>query len=167
MRTQQEIIDRISYISKRDFFGFESTDLMCALDFENAKPFLKDEPKVTKEQWESPEEDGTTSRTDGGVRKQIVDYLVFAFGKALDHRGLSSSRSIDHFKAWLFLLGDDELLAFTENDANYPQYGMPCLVAIAKKYAPSAIPDDPDVARMGAGKPCSACAAGDGGGCGA
>src|SRR5512135_3508706 len=91
MRTQQEIIDRISYISKRDFFGFESTDLMCALDFENAKPFLKDEPKVTKEQWESPEEDGTTSRTDGGVRKQIVDYLVFAFGKALDHRGPSSS----------------------------------------------------------------------------
>lgn len=151
MRAQEEIVARINAAKEEDIFGFESSDLVDALDFEHAKPFLKEE--ATAEGWEKRKEE-IDSTTDEGVRKQISEYLTFAFDKALGHRGISASRSVSHFRAWCWLLGDDELVSFIDDD-NYAQYGMPVLVAVAKKYAPEKIPDDPAVMRMAEGLPCT------------
>lgn len=49
MRTDEEIIARIAEVDKRDFFGFETSDLVVRLPFEKAKPFLKDDAKA--EEW--------------------------------------------------------------------------------------------------------------------
>lgn len=126
MRTQQEIVDRIEAVKNEDFFGAETGDLLNALDFEHAKPYLK--PGVTPEQWVD-----AASQTAEKVIEDMRNYMGFAWGKALDQRGLSASRSISHFRAWLWLLEDEELLAFINGD-NYAQYGKPILRAICEKY---------------------------------
>jgi len=128
MRTQQEILDRIKSISNRDFFGFETSDLIDFLDYEHAKEFLKE--GVTEEQWKEARE------KTGTPEKQIKDYIEFAWEKAKGERGLSSERSINHFTAWLWLAGDDELVAFLEDEGNYPMYGKPMLKKVTEKYAP-------------------------------
>jgi len=60
--------------------------------------------------------------------------VAFGWGKVRNHRGLSADRTILKMKAWLWLLGDDELEAFAADYANYPQYGAPILKAICEKY---------------------------------
>jgi len=60
------------------------------------------------------------------------DYISFAWEKANDKRGISANRSIDHFKGWLWLLGDEEGIEYLK--ANYAPYGKPGLAYTCKKY---------------------------------
>lgn len=144
-RTQEEILARIDAVAEEDFFGTQRNDLACFLTFENAKPFLN--PEATKESWkESTDSIGTPV-------DNIKGYMPFALEKAENHRGLSAGRSIEHFKAWLWLLGDDELLAFADDHANYRNYGVPILRKIGEKYGLE-LPDDDWFENMGKGKPC-------------
>jgi hypothetical protein len=119
-RTQQEILDRIEKISKDDFFGFQTGDLINFLTFDNAKKWLKE--GVTAEEWEP--------YTDPVER--IKDYMPFAWDKANDCRGLSAGRSIEHMKAWLWLDGKEELA--DKMESLYEYYGKPCLRAICVEY---------------------------------
>ena len=41
-RTQEEILNRMKEVEQDDFFGYQRSDLLKYLDFENAKVFLKD-----------------------------------------------------------------------------------------------------------------------------
>lgn len=68
------------------------------------------------------------------VIAEMRDYMSFAWEKAYDHRGLSASRSLYKMQAWLWLLGDDELLVFAEDADNYVPYGTPILRKISEKY---------------------------------
>lgn len=125
MRTQKEIVDRIVAIKDSDFFGFEKGDLVVYLEFEAARPFIKDD--MTAEKWA---EVVKGSRKD--PLQEIRDYLPFAFDKATGHRGLSASRSISHMRAWAWLSGDEKLLAIADDDAGYSNYGMPILIRAAE-----------------------------------
>lgn len=90
-RTPDQIVTRIRDIESvpfDDFFGAQRSDLVRALPFELAKPWL--DAEVTAEQW-TPDPDPLTS---------ALAYVSFAVGKIVDHRGLSANRSVDHFKAW-------------------------------------------------------------------
>lgn len=118
MRTQQEILSRMKEVEKDDFFGYQRSDLLSYLDFENAKPFLKDE--VTAEQWQ---------KESRSPKEVMIDYLSFAWEKANDKRGLSASRSMDHYTSWLWLDGDEEL---HKTLSNYEYYGKPQLIEICK-----------------------------------
>ena len=71
-----------------------------------------------------------------------------------DHRGLSAGRSIDHFRAWLWMDGEDELVEqINSEDIPFAQYGAPILKAISEKYgAPT--PDDDATLRMMLGSIC-------------
>jgi len=70
--------------------------------------------------------------TKENVIKSMKDYMSFAWEKANDKRGISANRSIDHFKGWLWLLGDEEGIEYLK--ANYVPYGKPGLAYICKKY---------------------------------
>jgi hypothetical protein len=81
------------------------------------------------------------------------DYMEFAWGKADDHRGLSAMRSVEKFKAWVWLLGNDKLVEFCEDDDHYAYYGAPVLQRICQEYS-FPIPDDAGIQRMMKGLPC-------------
>lgn len=154
MRTDQEIIDYYGKVKDDDFLGTMGSELISRLPFDSAKPFLKKDADSSK--WI------TLPRDNKSILKEMRDYMEFAWDKATGHRGISAGRSIDHFRAWLFLVGDDELLAFANAEGNYPNYGCPILKKISEKYG-FPVPNNDKTKRMSAGKSCG----GDSGcGCG-
>lgn len=86
------------------------------------------------EGWQPGHEDNVKDfpLTEEAVKKLAVDYLNFAFGKALDHRGISAGRSVQKMTEYAWLLCLDEAVAFAEDDNNYPNYGVPVLKHMAK-----------------------------------
>lgn len=127
MRTQTDILKRIEELKASDFFGFESGDLVEALEYEHAKPYLKE--GCTKEDWDKARPPYSIE----GARNKIRDYLQFAWGKANDERGISSERSQAHFRAWMWLACDDEMMARVEA-TEYAPYGKPKLKVIEEHY---------------------------------
>lgn len=127
-RTDDEIV---AEIRKREaeivLFDFSLEDLLEVLPFDRAKPWIKD--SVTAEEWGD-----ASPRTHESIVGRMRDYMDFAWEKANDERGLSAERSIQHFTGWLWLLGDDEMLVFAENEDNYPMYGRPILAKICEVY---------------------------------
>ena len=125
-RTQQEILNRIEYVKSRDVLGFEGSDLIEFLDFENAKEYLKEEyvkkVEAGSEKWEQP-----------NPVSLIKEYLPFAWDKANNCRGLSAERSLCRFAAWLWMDGveEEEIKPLVED---YSYYGKPELVKISEKY---------------------------------
>jgi len=98
-RTQDEIVARIKWLEPNDFLGFKTGDLIDALHYEHAKPYLK--PEVTADQWKPSPIDRES------VVARMLDYMPFAWEKAHNCRGISASRSIAHFESWIWLAGDD------------------------------------------------------------
>jgi hypothetical protein len=99
MRTNEEIVARIEKLRPSDFLGFATQDLIFALDYEHAKPYLNE--GVTAGEWKSEPRD-----RDAVVAK-MLDYMPFAWDKANNCRGISASRSIAHYMSWIWLAGDD------------------------------------------------------------
>lgn len=127
MQTQEAILAEIERVAQTvdDFFGSQRQELTHALTFESAKPFLVE--GATSAMWDAAK----PYLTDEDVRVAAADYLDFAIGKALNHRGLSASRSISHFLGWAFLLGGEEARQQIE-DAEYTNYGAPQLEKAAE-----------------------------------
>lgn len=125
MRTQEEIVARINDQASEDFLGTQRSELLSRLDWSHAKEFLK--PDLQEEKWGPL----PLSREDHEVRRSALEYLEFAWGKANDCRGLSAQRSIDHYRAWFWLLGDEEMMA--ELGKGHAMYGKPQLVKISEK----------------------------------
>lgn len=143
-RTTAEIIDLYNLTgAENDFFSAYRSSLLEGLAFEDARPLLKD--GVTAEQWEP---DGSRSFVINIAR----EYMEFARDKADDHRGLSAGRSIDHFRAWMWLLGVDDRVDWDD----YRPYGAPILKRVSEllemgwPYA-----DDSGMGRMGNGRSCA------------
>jgi hypothetical protein len=67
--------------------------------------------------------------TEEIVLELLKGDLDFAFEKALDKRGISSSLMYDVIKMWMWVL-DDPLQDFD----NYPMYGLPLYKTVAEKY---------------------------------
>lgn len=147
-RTQDEIVARIREVAEQgeDLFGAERNDLIEQLDFDHAKEWLNE--GTTQAQWDE-------NREETAAPKRAVDYVSFAIGKIEDHRGLSAGRSISHFRAWAWLLLDDDKVQELD-DTEYQNYGAPQV----KKFCE--LIDRPDLwptgnkalDRMAAGSPC-------------
>ena len=126
MRTQEEIMTRFEKAD--DLFGTQKGDLIDYMTFENAKPYLQEEyvSKVEsgEEKWEI--------KTD--PKKEILEYLDFAYDKAKGERGLSAGRSMLHFRTWIWL--DDEKFynEIINLIDNYTNYGIPALDKISEHY---------------------------------
>jgi len=117
MRTTDEIIARIESRQLEDPLGFEWPFYVQALPYDRAKAFL------------APFGDDGKIVTDAEVRAQCIEYMPFAWEKANNFRGISASRSISHYQAWLWLLGED--WADSLHDS-YEFYGKPQLVRICE-----------------------------------
>ena len=124
MRTQTEILARIKERSQHDPFGFEWHEYLGALTRESAEALKGSviKPDADLGDW------GQIYKTDDEVRAKCIEYMDFAWEKAKNGRGISASRSMSHYKAWLWLLGQD---SFEDLD-NYQFYGKDHLVRICK-----------------------------------
>lgn len=99
-------------------------DLVPYLDYEHAKAYLK--PDVTKERWEEDLSENSYEH----IKKLIVDYIPFAWRKANGCRGISAGRSMDHFKIWFWLIGEDDISEMC--DGYYEYYGKAQLIKITE-----------------------------------
>ena len=130
-----------------DPLRWELDNLVQCLDYEFAKPFLKED--VTEKGWD---EDKMSSEKDAVVSR-MKDYIEFALGKAYNHRGLTAMRSVCRFRAWLWLAGDDKLFEFSSDNENYHSYGVPILKIVCDKYG-LPFPKNREMIRMASGKSC-------------
>ncbi len=153
LRTQAEILERIDAIKEEDYFGFRQEVLLYALTFENARPFLKD--TTTEANWKP-------TLTFEDVETEALLYLAFALSKALGHRGISASRSVEKMSEFAWLLGRDDVYSVLE-ETEYAPYGAPILKAWAVTYgekaqavvaAELAEDDEGELARMLDGQRC-------------
>lgn len=123
--TQDEIVARLRERMATDIFGFETREYLTALDFAHAREFLK--PEATAEKW-------------GEVKAPSLDsmreYMKFAWEKANGCRGISANRSIAHYVAWTWIIGDREFSAAIERmfDKEYRWYGKAILRHICEHY---------------------------------
>ena len=124
MRTDEQIVEKVKAENDRNMFVDFSGDLLLTLPFDVAKPFLRD--GVTRDEWGPP-----LDRSPPAVIKRITEYMPFAWDKANNGRGLSALRSIDHMRAWLWLLGEEEASSAIRN---YDSYGKPQLAAICEHF---------------------------------
>lgn len=86
------------------------------------------------------------------VLARMRDYMPFAIGKAIDHRGFSATRSVEHFAAWVWLLGDED---YKKVDwENFTNYGCPILLQICEMYGFPAYLEK-TFRRMADGRKCS------------
>ena len=122
MKTQEEIVARIKERQEDDSFGFETTIYLDGLDFEHARPFIR------KEFWEKHKD--MQPLDEEGIKQKMIKYMPFAWEKANNFRGISAWRSIAHYKAWLWMLGEEKL--GEEIDRDYEYYGKPQLRKICE-----------------------------------
>jgi hypothetical protein len=145
MRINKEIINKIKQ-HENDMFGFIADDLVIYLPFDKARQFLDrdyiEDVEVKNKKYEQQSQD----KVIGVIR----DYMNFALMKAEDHRSLSATRSIEHFKAWVWLLGDEDKIDWD----NYRNYGVPILKQICQLYKITFPVDNSCLLNMSLGKKC-------------
>ena len=128
MRTIDEVRARFKELDEHkkdpnkgieDFLGFQRESLMQFLP----------------ECWElEGRRDQCPALTEDNVRSALVDYLGFAFSKAINHRGISANRSVDKLKTWAWVLGRNDLVEFADDKSNYQNYGVPVLKRFAQAF---------------------------------
>lgn len=123
MKTQQQILDRILDIKKEDFFRFQTTILLDFLTLESLDSLrgvvVKEDADFSDHVPKTPDEET--------IKSEMREYMDFAWQKANDFRGLSAGRSIQRYRAWLWLLGECDLIQEIDN---YQYYGKDELVKI-------------------------------------
>lgn len=129
IQSQEAIMERYKYVQPRDTLAFETSEYFLYMTYEHARKFMQKEYKddeQTKKDWSDPP-------TVEQSLENMEEYMSFAWGKANNFRGISSDRSIRHYVAWSWLIGDEEFSARIDN-ANYEFYGKPILVMICQHY---------------------------------
>ncbi len=125
MRTQEEILNRIRETAKDDMFGFEWQEYLRALTAETAEKLRGD---LLKKDADLSDQEMFDLGSDDAIRKQCIEYMSFAWEKANNGRGISAGRSLSHYRAWMWLLGED---GWDDID-QYEHYGKDNLVRICK-----------------------------------
>ena len=147
MRTTTEVVERLrAHYATNPILDFRPEVWAGFLSLDEVREFLNPDADISS--WVPDTLDEPT------VLAQMRSYMEFAWGKVEDHRGISAGRSVQKMGAWLWLLGDDELVAVTEDDSRYPMYGAPILKAICDKYG-FPVPDSESIGRMAQGLTCT------------
>lgn len=151
VRTSEELAAKVAELwdSPSSPFGFGAEVLIPELPLDQAAPYLKEEAlaryRAGEEIWHGGDLDPVR------IRREAIEYLEFAYGKAMDHRGISAFRSIEKLAAYCWLLGAPwDLVA----GAPHANYGAPGLMAAAG-FLDHPFPFDGPLAEMAEGRPCS------------
>lgn len=124
MKTDQEIIARIDARRPGDPLAFEWPYYLSCLPFDLAKPYLNHNAlERGAEAWK------INPRDTESMRLECLGYMAFAWEKANNFRGISAQRSISHFIAWLWLMGEPWCDTLMDD---YEFYGKPQLVRICE-----------------------------------
>lgn len=127
LKTIPEIVEKIDSLTREeDFFGAMRGDLIDFLPFKEAKKYLK--KGVTAKKWAEYQRPLTVE----SITERVKDYMPFAWEKANNRRGLSAGRSVDHFKAYLWLMNDGSLEEMEKIE--YQHYGKEKLIYVAEKF---------------------------------
>jgi len=130
LRTQDEIVAKLDDNTRERFMDFTPDVLVPALEWEFAKKYLKEDYVEKVEKEEEKFNDTSDIKT---IVQEFLDYMVFAWGKAENQRGLSASRSINKLSAWLWLLNREDLVNTIEDDSLYNPYGAPALIEVCNQ----------------------------------
>ncbi|TDD77706.1 hypothetical protein [Actinomadura rubrisoli] len=143
-RTPEEITARIKGIdADGDWLGFRREVLVQALDFEDARAYLRAD--ATEQEW-------NLQRHDDDLWAAAARYYEFALTKIEGHRGISANRSVDKLGEFAWLLGRDDVIDVMDA-AGYPQYGAPKVKAFGDALG-MPFPEYETLRRMAAGRPC-------------
>lgn len=129
IRPAGQVSIRLEKIGKEDAFGFASEVLIQFVTLDGAVPVLNEEAKA---KYKAAPELWKVTDTEEAVQ-DFLDYMMFAWGKAMDERGLSAARSISKLSAWLWVLGREDLSDLLERGDLYNPYGAPALIAVCEK----------------------------------
>jgi len=131
LKSEEEILERFKREEESDsFMNFGLETLMDFLSFENAKPFLLDE-YVKK--CEEGKEEWSQVITIKETAQDFLDYMVFAWKKAQDERGISAGRSVQKLATWLWIMNREDLSELIEKESLYNPYGAPALIEVCDK----------------------------------
>lgn len=130
LRTQDEIVAKLDDKTRERFMDFTPDVLVPALEWDFAKKYLQEDYVLKVEKGEEKFENTSDINT---IVQEFLDYMVFAWGKAENQRGLSASRSINKLSAWLWLLNREDLVNTIEDDDLYNPYGAPALIEVCNK----------------------------------
>ena len=155
LKNEDQILAKVTEIKAngKDMFGFKIEALVQFLPSKQVQALFGFQDPVEEDMKKWDEED-KESLTEENVMNLFREYMAFAWGKALDHRGLSASRSVSKLAMYAWIMGADELVDDIESRRiRYAQYGCPILAAIAEKFS-FPIPEDSGTQNMIAGNPC-------------
>lgn len=142
MRDKSEFLKWLWSERENDVLNFMLEAAVEWMSFEDARPWLK--PEATSNDWPK-----TKPWSRRSVLSTMRSYMDFAWGKALGHRGISAERSVEKFKVWLHMLGEEGIL----EGVHYPNYGAPILMAISEHFG-FAIPEGTEARNMAEGRKC-------------
>lgn len=130
MRTQDQI--EAYFKENRGMFSAHEEALVEFLEWRRAKPYLQDD-------YVKRVEDGDETWTPLPLYRELVlaaaeNYTIFAWGKAMDHRGLSAGAAISKLRVWMWLLSDDEAVGILDVGDHYSPYGVPMLMRLCKHF---------------------------------
>jgi hypothetical protein len=130
LKTQDEIVAKLDDDTNKRFMDFTPDVLVPALEWDFAKKYLKEDYVEKVEKGEEKFEYASDIKT---IVQEFLDYMVFAWGKAEDERGLSAYRSISKLSAWLWLLNREDLVNTIEDNNLYNPYGAPALIEVCNQ----------------------------------
>jgi hypothetical protein len=130
LRPSKEIKEQYESVKKNDFFGFSGEVFTSFINWEDGKEYYKEE---YRNKVDAGEEQFSYTTDIKEAAQDFLDYMNFAWGKAQDQRGISSSRSISKLSAWLWCMNRPDLSEEINRDDLYNPYGAPALISICDK----------------------------------
>ena len=107
-----------------DPFSFKKEVAIRFLSLEDAKPYITEK---AFEEFKNGDRVWKHITDIKEAAQDFLDYMVFAWMKAVDGRGLSSIRSIDKLSTWMTILGREDVAETLQREDLYAMYGRPAL----------------------------------------
>ena len=117
------------FISNNNLFGFGTSTAIDFLPLEGYRKFYKEEYLAKVDSGEEKHEHISDVKE---AAQDFLDYMVFAWMKATDERGISASRSIRKLEVWMKILGRPDVAQVLDDDSFYDPYGRPALKEACK-----------------------------------
>lgn len=126
LRSQEEIAKEMAeIIEEKNFMDFRPEVIIHYLNWEHAKPFLTEEYVKAVE---SGEKVFKAVDTIEECVQDFLDYMNFAWGKSINQRGISASRSVAKLGMWAWLMNRQDISDVLNDDYLYNPYGAPALI---------------------------------------
>jgi len=116
MKTQEQIIEKIKNAPDSFVGHFTQDALMDYVTGENAAKHNCTAGLISAEEWQN---EVTKPVERDSIVQRMREYMVFAWEKWEDDRGLSVARAHVKFLAWVWLLGDEDEVEEHEIPSEY------------------------------------------------